>query len=436
MKRFLLATLFSLVLILAPCSPLAHALGDYDTLYLDNYHGEAIDLSGTAKRQLLLTGDNVIDTTGEFGLKVSTSRFDIMNNDAAGTNSSLTINVNSSTAAANGILSLAGNLYLGDNVTITINVNSALAAEETSTSNVTGITTPLDKSVESSVITPITINNPTGNFGIYTGYFGASQFSGLTNLGYQPFLTITHKITNSYGDALLYNDFEGSSISSTRYVVASQPEYTFTHERTATLGTFRFIPAVNGVSANFETRLTAGEDFATANARIVGSLTKELNPEAHTYLGCIMAPTLCPFNPELFDIDQTNSEIVLADDLVTGAYHANTATEIDAAGNYALKITFKTSRPDFVFSKLDGVGPFSRALLNGRDVYDYVDERHTERVYVSPEEIYILAPLTVSTPIRIATLPEPEPEDEPEDEPEIEAEPPTILPKAPNTGVL
>ena len=445
MKRFIFASLFSLLLILAPCSPLAHALPS-TTLSLNNYHGDALDLAGTGKRQLLLAGDNVIDTTGEFGLKVSTSRFDITNDDTAGTHSSLTINVNSSTATANGILSLAGGLHLGDNVSLIININSALAADETSTDNVTGITTPLNKSVEASVLTNLTINNPTGSFGIYTGHFGASQFNGTTNLGYQPFLTITHKITDGYGDAFFYNDFEGNDISSTRYIVATQPEYSFTHERTATLGTFRFIPAVNGVSANFDTELTAGEDYAAANTRIVSSLTKELEPQNYTELICIMAPTLCPFNPELFDIDQSSSEIVIADDYVSGAYHASTSTTIDSAENYALKITFRTTRPDFVFSKLDGFGPFSRALLNHQDVYDYCDERHTERTYVSPTEIYILAPLTVVESVRTATIPEEEPDEEPKDdelelelEPEIEIEiepTPIVLPKAPNTGVL
>lgn len=438
MKRFIFASLFSLLLILAPCSPLVHALPDATTLALNNYHGDAIDLAGTSKRQLLLAGDNVIDTTGEFGLKVSTSRFDIVNDDAAGTHSSLTINVNSSTSTANGILSLAGSLHLGDNVALVINIHSALTASETSTDNVTGITTPLDKTVEASVLTNITVDNPTGNFGIYTGHFGASQFNGTTNLGYQPFLAITHKITDGYGDAFFYNDFEGNDISPARYIVVTQPEYSFAHERTATLGTFRFIPAVNGVSANFNTELTAGEDFSTANARIVSSLAKELEPQNYTDLACIMAPTLCPFNPELFDINQAKSEIVIADDYITGAYHANAATTIAPAENYALKITFKTTRPDFVFSKLDGFGPFSRALLNGMDVYDYCDERHAERTYVSPTEIYILAPLTVTTPIRTTTIHEEDPEEEPEDdepEPEIETTP-IVLPKAPNTGVL
>jgi len=417
MKRFIFALCFSLTLILAPFSSLAHAF-DATTLSLNNYHGDALDLSTAAprKRQLLLAGDNVIETTGEYGLKLDVSRFDILNDYSAGSHASLTINVNSTTAVANGIIT-TGHLWLGEDITLTINVQSAITPETTSTDNVTGITTPLNKEISTTARTNLTINNPTGSFGIYTGGFGAAQFDGDSNdYGYQPFLTITHKITDGFGDAFFYNDFEGSEVSASRHIIITQPEYTFSHDRTATLGTFRIIPAVNGVSANFETELTAGEDYATANARIVSSLTKELSPSNYTILACISAPTLCPFNPELFTIDQSSSEIVLADDLVAGTYHANTSTTISADEPYALKITFRTSRPDFVFSKLDGVGPFSRALLNGRDVYDYVDERHAERTYVSPTEIYILAPLTVTTP-RIAFTPTPEePEEDDKDE--------------------
>ncbi len=435
MKRFFFAAVFAISLILAPLSSLAHAIGDATTLYLNNYHGDAIDLSATTprKRQILLAGDNVITATGEYGLKLANSYFDIANDYSAGDHASLTINVDSTTTTANGIVT-TGSLYLGADITLTINIQSALAPAETSTDSITGITTPLNEEVGATANTNIIINNPTGSFGIYTGHFGAAQFGDDVNYGYQPFLTITHKITDGYGDAFFYNDFEGNDISSTRYIIVTQPEYTFTHDRTAALGTFRFVPAVNGVSANFETTLTAGEDFTAANARIVDSLAKELSPEEYTILACIFAPTLCPFNPELFDIDTSKSEIVLADDYVTGAYHANTATTITADEPYALKITFKTTRPDFVFSKLDGVGPFSRALLNGQDVYDYVDERHTERTYVSPTEIYILAPLTVTTP-RIAFTPTPEEPEEPEEDDEDEIEEIKItIPKAPNTG--
>lgn len=429
MKRSILAILFSLALILAPCSPLTYALDEAATLRLDNYHGGALDLSADTphKRELLLAGDNTIDTTGEYGLRLDISRFNIMNDYTAGDHSSLTINVNSSTAVANGILT-TGLLYLGADITLTINVSSTLAPTETSTSTVTGITTPLTKEISATARTYLTINNPTGNFGIYTGHFGAAQFNTETgNYGYQPFLTITHKITDGYGDAFFYNDFEGHQMSPTPSIVVTQPDYTFTHDRTATLGTFHFLPAVNGVSANFATALLAGADFSSENAAIVGSLTKELHPENYTTLVCIYGPTLCPFSPELFDLDLAKSKIVLADDLTTGAYHENTSPNITVGEPYALKIAFKTTRPDFVFSKLDGVGPASRALLNGIDVYGYIDARHSERAYVSPEEIYILAPLTVFE------LDEDEEEipEEPQPEPEI-----TILPKAPNTGVL
>lgn len=435
MKRYLLSILFSLLIILAPSSSLVYA-ADSDTLRLENYHGDAIDLSDTYPRKyrLVLAGDNVINTTGEYGLKVASSRFDIINDDEFGDYSTLTINVNSNTTTANGIINTIGSFNFGDNISLIININSALSQSEISTDNVTGITTPMDKAIESSVLAQIFINNPTGNFGIYTSHFGASQFNGSINLGYRPFLTITHKITDGYGDAFLYNDFEGSDISIENHISVLRPDYTFIHEKTATLGTFQFIPAVNGVSANFDTELTAGANFVMENARIVNSLAKELHPEDYTYLSCIMAPELCPFNPDLFEIDKPNSEIVLVDNLTTGAYHANSNTTISADESYALKITFKTRRPDFAFSKLDGFGPFSRALLNGRDVYDYIDARHTERVYVSPTEIYILAPLKVTKPHALIPEPTPEPED-PEPTPEPEPEPNVpVLPKAPNTG--
>ena len=439
MKRYLFASIFSLILTLAPLSSLAHALNSSD-LRLENYHGGSIDLSESRprKRQLILAGDNVIDTTDEYGLKVATSRFNIINDDAAGASSTLTINVNSATTTANGLLNTAGNFSFGDNVSLTINVRSTLPATETSTDNVTGITTPLDKAVNASVKTSITIDNPTGNFGIYTGYFGAAQYeAGSSNLGYRPFLTIAHKITDGYGDAFFYNDFEGTDIPDAPRITVARPDYTFTHEKSATLGTFRFIPAINGVSANFDTELTAGEDFATANARIVSSLAKELHPENYTNLVCILAPDYCPFNPELYEIDTAHSEIVLADNLTTGAYHANTDTTITTDAPYALKIAFKPSRSDYAFARLDGFGPFSRALLNGFDVYDYIDERHAERAYLSPYSIYILAPLIVTTPeseesepIRTLVI-----EEEPEEEPkENQAEVKITIPKAPNTG--
>lgn len=436
MKRCLFVSIFSLILTLAPLSPLAHAL-DSSALRLENYHGGSIDLSDSLprKRQLVLAGDNVINTTDEYGFKVATSRFDIINDDTAGTSSTLTINVYSATTNANGLLNTVGNFSFGDNISLIINVRSALPAAETSTSNVTGITTPLNKAVNASVKTCITIDNPTGNFGIYTGYFGAVQFeAGVSNLGYRPFLTITHKITDGYGDAFFYNDFEGTNIPDTPHITVARPDYTFTHEKSATLGTFRFIPAINGVSANFDNELIAGEDFATANARIVSSLTKELHPENYTDLICILAPDYCPFNPELFEIDTTQSEIVLADDLTTGAYHGDTSATITSDESYALKIAFRPSRSDFAFARLDGFGPFARALLNGVDVYEYIDERHAERVYLSPYSIYILAPLTVTTP-RIAFTPTPEEPEEPEEDDEDEIEEIKItIPKAPNTG--
>ena len=86
MKRFFFAAVFAMSLILAPLSSLTHAIGDATTLYLNNYHGDAIDLSATTprKRQILLAGDNVITTTGEYGLKLANSYFDIANDYSAG----------------------------------------------------------------------------------------------------------------------------------------------------------------------------------------------------------------------------------------------------------------------------------------------------------------------------------------------------------------
>ena len=403
----------------------------FPKLHLNNYAGDSLYIRGYGFQavHLVLTGDNQITTANEYGLNVSANYLYIETPDATTDYATLAINVNSITARANGIVNEAGHIIFNGHINTNLSISSTLPATTNSTSEVTGLTTPLDKSVQVRVDSQYTISNPTGSFGIYTGTFRASQgLIGLADYGYHPYITITHKLNSGYGDAFFYNDFEDTTIPLDPKVISTQPEYTFTHEKTTTLVTFRFMPAAQGYSANFEDTLTAGEEFANAQTRLLASLTKELNPSDFTDFSCYYAPDgLCPYNPDLFEIDHARSELVIADDVHTGLYHENTLATISASESYALKIFFTIKDQDkFAFSKLDEVGPVSTGLLNGVETLDLHLYGPT-RVYLSPTEIYVLAPLTV-----IATdLPEPEPEPEPEPKNQE-----IIIPKAPNTGIV
>lgn len=405
----------------------------FPKLHLNNYHGDSLYIRGYGLQSvhIVLTGDNQITTSSEYGINVSTNYLYFDNAAPTGENVNLTINVNSPTARANGIINELGNVSIEAKVNTTISVHSALSANVDSTDEVTGITTPINKNVNVQMNSQLSIDNPTGSFGIYTGHFYASQVNiGVENYGYHPYATITHKINAGYGDAFFYNDFEGTTIPTDARIVSTQPEYTFIHDKTDTLGTFRFMPAAQGFSANFDDTLTEGEDFTTAEARLVASLEKELNPSAYTDLAChYAADGLCPYNPDLFEIDRTRSELVIADDVHTGTYHDNTQSTISADQPYALKIFFTIKDQNkFAFSKLDEIAPVSAGLLNGIATADLHLFGPT-RVYLSPQEIYVLAPLTV-TP---TTTPTPEPEPEPEPQPETQE---ITIPKAPNTGIV
>ena len=433
MKRSIFAFLLSLVLALLPLGHFAEAYDERVDINLNNYHGDALDLPEEYQYTILLSGDNVIDTSGEFGIRVAARDLIFRNADPTAP-ASLTINVNSATSTANGILNTLGDVTFYHDLTINLNIRSALDPAETSTANVTGITTTLEHQVYSTARTYLNIDNPTGNFGIYSGGFSASQYVNGEFLGYQAFTYITHKITDGYGDALFYNDIEGSTMSERipQRISVTQPNFTFSHLKTDTLGVFRLLPAAYGYSANFEQELTEGEELATAEARLLASLGKELAPETITDIECIVAP-FCPYNPNLFEIDKSKSGLEVISN--TSLLRSASSSTVSADNSYNLKITFTISDPDhFAFSRLDGFGPFSQGILNGKETY--LDTAMPSRVYVSPTEIYVLAPLTViSNNSTIEVEEEVEEEVEIEIEIEIETEPtPVTLPKAPNTG--
>lgn len=412
----------------------------FPSLYLKNYQDDAIYVRGGSFQSVhvKLSGENQITTTGEYGINVSVNYFYIENSHPELSPASLTINVNSSTTRANAIINEAGDVSLEEKTDATFNVNSTLPAENNSTDEVTGITTPADKNVTIYMNDNLIINNPTGSFGIYTGHFYAVQAQiGGENYGYRPFATITHKINDGFGNAFLNNDFEDSTLASDPKIIATQPEYTFRHDKTATLGTFKLLPAVRGFSANYDDTLEDGENFDSAEARIISSLVKELHPETITDLACLSElEGLCPYNPNLFEIDKTKTELVIAKDVHSGTYRNNSEATISAEENYALKIHFRVADPkNYAFSKIDTVAPMSAGILNGLETANYHIDGPA-RVYLSPEEIYILAPLTVRSAFAVTSEPEPEEKTEEQVTEIIQDTDKTIIPKAPNTGVV
>ena len=77
----------------------------------------------------------------------------------------------------------------------------------------------------------------------------------------------------------------------------------------------------------------------------------------------------------------------------------------------------------------------SAGILNGLETANYHIDGPA-RVYLSPEEIYILAPLTVRSAFAVTSEPEPEEKTEEQVTEIIQDTDKTIIPKAPNTGVV
>ena len=281
-QGFLARTIFCVSCILASVFPAPVFADDslrieYGTVYLNNYVGDALDLSKLSSFQVRVefSGTNQIITTGEFGLRAAA---DTLIFSPADDTASLEIIVNSATSQANGILNTAGSIDFNEQSHIKISVSSALPAEAVSTSEVTAISAAKNFGVfrDSS----FDLSNPTGNYTVFAQNY---WFMGVPNAD---FFHATHKITNGVGDAFYGNDFEevtwlcSEDGDCSRTVEISMPDFTFSHLRTDTLGDFRFLTSIfDGVSISLDTspintaNLATPELFAAEEARLKASLS-------------------------------------------------------------------------------------------------------------------------------------------------------------------
>ncbi len=411
-----------------------HACVDFDdttaTLTLDHYNGGAILVEGYNTVNIVNLSSATINTTGEYGIKTDAEKLNIIQNSIYGA-SDMNIVVDSSTGRANGILATNGSIEINENQQFNFDIHSATLHSTITTDEVTAITTSLDKELNVSAATNFYVTNYTGNYGIYTGKITANDknIDGIST-GLNLFGAIYHKITNGTGDAFYYNDFESDTIPDDPKVnVIPRSQVTFKHGRSADSGEFKFLPIVGGVSANYNAELTSGEDYWSANTRIVDSLYKEEDEN-------ILA-SYDRYDPFPFEIDG-GARLVVVDDLADGAYHEVDASESDTirtGEKYALYIPFCLWDTDWLaFSLVKG---HNFALLNREE---------TNNVFrIDSGYAYALAPLSLDgqsinyNPILAAKMALDydslaSSEEEAEAETTSNSSPTTMLPKAPNTG--
>lgn len=389
---------------------------------LSGYNGGAILVEGYDTVNIFNpSGTSRITTNGEYGIKTDARKLNFPCVDSYYCGDTGII-VNSSTDRANGILMTNGSVEIDKFQQFHISVNSTVPSNVITTDTVTGITTPLGEEVIVSVASPVYIYNPTGNYGIYTGKYTANaQKVDGELVGFNMFGTIRHKITDGVGDAFCYNDFEESEIPDDPKVDAPRELVTFTHNIWPNSGEFKFAPIFGGASANFDTELTSGETYQSANERIRNSVAKEEDSSIYS-----------PYNryhPMPFELGD-GAHLVIVDDLNDGTYHEvedpETST-IEAGEKYALYIPFWLWETEW--NAISKINSQNYALLNR-------EETNSNVFYIDSGHAYILAPLNLDgQPIEYTTLTTMTfgYGSITASEPEAQSSTPTI-PKAPNTG--
>ncbi|MBP5314432.1 MAG: hypothetical protein J6Y87_01025 [Muribaculaceae bacterium] len=404
---------------------LNNACVDFDddsaTITLNNYNGGSILVEGYDTVDIVLRNSSYITTSGEYGIKTDAKNLNFPFRNSYG---SLGIAIDSSTDRANGIWLTDGSLTVDKWQSFNMNIRANVPESTVTADKVTGITTPLNREVIVSAASCIYIWNYNGNYGIYTGKYTAdAQEVDGQYVGFNMFGVIRHKITDGVGDAFYYNDFEGAEIPADPKVDAPREVVTFTHNKWSTSGEFKFTPIFSGVSANFDTELTSGEDIQSANERIRGSIVKE---EDYSFLS-----QFDRYDPFPFEINTSNARLVVADDFEDGTYHEiddSETSSVQPDEKYALYIPFYLWETEWsAFSKVKGQ---NYALLNREETNDVF--------FINSGRAYVLAPLNLDgqmtdyvAPVSLTLMAAVQNSEEEPAQPQTAS----TLPKAPNTGV-
>ena len=398
------------------------------TLYLNNYSGPEIYYKSAEMEifEINFSGKNVITSTAEYGIYYNNLHYRMNYLYANSPDSKLTINLDSSTTVANGIRSY-GRLMTNSGVNLEINVSSALPSDEISTDNVTGITVEGNEDFYSNDKNTIKIFNPTGNYAVSAKSYRTGRNEEYCSELFSPEVALehnmspchihgifTHKITNGIGDFILGNDFEGHRIEDpfNIKVIGPSPTFTFSHLKSETLGTFMFLPAIDGVNAKVDESIQEGDDFRIAENQLKNSLKRDDEVAKDICNGISCASSL-------FEIDPENSHL-------ENLTNPENKEKIEKDNEYLFWIAFKTIDSSHGFT-IDWSGPFSWAIINGKihfaqlDPFNRSDDAFFEEFGYSPVVLESETKQPDPEPID-----EPGPDPEPIEEPEPEPEP--ILP--------
>ncbi|MBR3204144.1 hypothetical protein IKF81_00475 [Candidatus Saccharibacteria bacterium] len=396
-------------------------------LYLNNYTGPEflIHFSSPIVLWVELAGENTINTTKEYGIRVLDEDEDpygvlkFISIDE--TKAKLTINVDSETEVANGIRKTNGKVQIDENLDITMNINSKTPQEKKTTNEVTGITIEKDSEIWLNELSNVVINNPTGNYVFYTDLLDIPSDHIVCddfNTDYIPeyskhcnnYLEATYKITDGFGDVIPENDFETSFHSYVddkfRY---DYPNYTAKQVRTERTGYFRILLSIQGENASFDDTIKNNEKFETVEQRMKNSLKRDYNFRGPD--GTIEYA----FNNANFDVDVENSYLV-------NITNPEDKDIIKSDNEYAFIVAVKITDSDHGFPKTY-TGPHSWIYINNRD---YCEQLHLQSISDDRSKISYIYALKV--PKEIEEEPEenekPEPtEEKPEEEETPEEEP-------------
>lgn len=379
-------------------------------LNLVNYTGPEIYVTNQSYRDIRIfySGENVINSTSEYGIYNENYPHSMLYLTPATEDSSLTINVNSTTSRANGILLNEGNLEIeGPGGHLEVNVNSTASPDEITGPELTGITIKKNGRLNIHHSNYLTINNPTGNYSVSADRLLLRTFMGGC---YEPIVnnrwndapcyarnTFTHKITNGVGDVIEGNDFEILN-SPMEKVFVNSDQYSFSHVKSETLGEFRLIPATTGTSVSVSQEITSGKNFEEEEQKLRESMQKsdKIIEEVCADYGCRTA--YIEPNPE--------------DSVLENVSNPSDRSKISLENSYNFIISFKTTVSDRVLPYTT-TAPYGIAVLNGESFLyqpkDFVGRSE------DGSKIWFRIPITV---VRGEEEPEPEPEPEPIEEPD------------------
>ena len=271
---------------------------DTDYLYLNNYVGSTITVKNqdTWHTEIYLSGENII-ASDQIGLSFNCARsVNFHFNDSA----SLTIDIDSPTDTAIGILYDKSQLTFHQNSNLKINLRSALPLDIPSTSNVAAISLLGESSnVAFDLPSTVLIDNPTGTYSVYAD--NVIHVSNTETINSQIVFKATHKL----GGGVSVSD----NLDLVHYLWF--PKYTFTHTYENNIGTFELFPDEPSTNATFDDYLEDGASFLDTEARMKNTLTSYTSlPEddsAFAHLDQLYPLPKNAFYNNFFTIDAENS---------------------------------------------------------------------------------------------------------------------------------